>query len=376
MPRFRGYCYVIVLLVFLVIAAALAGFPSEPPATNVFWSWLLIGIWLMFVMKLIDAAAYLGSFNSMKNHALFVSGTNFFALIYSAWGNFSTIMGGSIPNSPVSWIQVNGWMLLFSVPFYLYGTYSIYACYRKYFFVYIGEKSVNSKKFGVLVVVFNTIFEIVYYAILFYAYDSTITKLDIISLHVDPLGILFLLVSIGIAVRYGRSPSIPDIRAPLPSPVRARPRPQPQTIAPRPAQPARPAQYSQPARPAQPARSWDSGMSRRVSVRVAAPQAVRVERVNLDELRPKGSVLSREDFKCIFCFNLPKSPDDDDRGIVICPSCRHPAHADEFREWTRNSGLCSRCDAKLPENFRKRPRIVSVKVYLDAMKRLSSQIKG
>ncbi len=111
-------------------------------------------------------------------------------------------------------------------------------------------------------------------------------------------------------------------------------------------------------------------------MRVAAPEAVRVERVNIDELRPKGSVLSKEDFKCIFCFNLPKSPDDDQRGIVICPSCRHPAHADEFREWVRSSPLCSRCDAKIAESFRRRPKIVSVKVYLDGMRRLSSQIKG
>ena len=111
-------------------------------------------------------------------------------------------------------------------------------------------------------------------------------------------------------------------------------------------------------------------------MRVAAPEAVRVERVNIDELRPKASVLSKEDFKCIFCFNLPKSPDDDQRGIVICPSCRHPAHADEFKEWAKSSPLCSRCDAKIADIFRKRPKIVSVKVYLDAMRRLSSQIKG
>jgi hypothetical protein len=375
MARVRWYHYFIIFLLFLVLGA-FAGNPVEPPGTNRFFSWIMIGIWVLFSLKIQDNAAYLRSFNSMQNHALFVSGSNFVAIVFGAWGNFTTIWGESLVDLPVSWIQVNLWTLIFSVPYLIYGTYAIYACFRRYFYVYIFGKSVNSKKFGVGVVVFNIFLEALYLSFQFFWFGSVDVPLDLVSRHVDPLGILALLVSIIIAARFGRTPSIPDISAPLPTPVRARPRPQP--VAPRPAQPARPAQPpARPAQPTQPARAWDPAAStRRVTVRVAAPEAVRVERVNIDELRPKGSVLSREDFKCIFCFKLPKSPEDDQRGIVICPSCRHPAHADEFKEWTRSSGLCSRCDAKIADSFRKRPKIVSVKVYLDGMRRLSSQIKG
>jgi hypothetical protein len=358
MARVRWYHYFIILLVFLVLGT-LAGTPVEPPGTNRFFSWVLIGVWMIFSLKLVDSA-----FNSMQNHAIFVFGTNFIALIFSTWGNFSTLLNESIVDLPVSWIQVSPWTLLFSVPYLFYGTYAVFACFRKYFFVYIGGKSVSSRKFGVFVIIFNVMFEATYLAFLF-SYTGTMDiGLDVVSRHVDPFMVLFVLVSIAIAGRYARTPSIPDITTPVPAPARARP--QPQLAAPRPAPRPAPAAHT----------SNTAAATRPVNVRTVTPQSVRIERINIDELRPKAGVLSREDFKCIFCFNLPKIPDDEHRGVVICPTCKHPAHADEFKEWIRSSSLCSRCDAKIPPSFRKKPKIVSVKVYLDAMKQLSSQIKG
>ncbi|MBD3194711.1 MAG: hypothetical protein GF317_06635 [Candidatus Lokiarchaeota archaeon] len=88
----------------------------------------------------------------------------------------------------------------------------------------------------------------------------------------------------------------------------------------------------------------------------------------LKSMKPKAGVLSLEDFKCIFCFQLPSLPEDKGRGIVLCPSCKHPAHADEFRDWTRNSGLCSRCDSPLPASFRRNPRIIPTRLYVKAIK--------
>jgi hypothetical protein len=89
---------------------------------------------------------------------------------------------------------------------------------------------------------------------------------------------------------------------------------------------------------------------------------------NLKKLRPKGTILFKEDFKCIFCFELPKLPEDENRGIIICPNCGHPAHADEFRSWLKSSNLCSRCDRPLPINFIRNMEIVPTKVYIKAMK--------
>ena len=88
-----------------------------------------------------------------------------------------------------------------------------------------------------------------------------------------------------------------------------------------------------------------------------------VKRVNFKLYRPKAGNLSIEDFKCIFCFKLPEYPKDNGRGIVLCPNCRYPAHADEFKDWLKTSGLCSRCNAPIPLNYRRKPKVISVKNY-------------
>ena len=96
---------------------------------------------------------------------------------------------------------------------------------------------------------------------------------------------------------------------------------------------------------------------------------------NLHKLKPKGAILYREDFKCIFCFQLPTLPADEKRGIIICPHCRHPAHADEFRNWLKSSTLCSRCDRPISINFIRKPVIIPVIVYLKAMKVIMKKVR-
>jgi hypothetical protein len=88
----------------------------------------------------------------------------------------------------------------------------------------------------------------------------------------------------------------------------------------------------------------------------------------LNKLRPKGTILFKEDFKCIFCFQLPRLPADAKRGIVICPHCGHPAHADEFRSWLKISNLCSRCNRPISNNFIQNIEIIPTAVYIKAMK--------
>ncbi len=86
-----------------------------------------------------------------------------------------------------------------------------------------------------------------------------------------------------------------------------------------------------------------------------------------EKLKPKAGILSLEDFKCIFCFQEFK-PEDKGRGVVLCPHCRYPAHADEFKDWQKSSNLCSRCDSTIPAGFRRKPNVIPVKDYIAIVK--------
>ena len=161
------------------------------------------------------------------------------------------------------------------------------------------------------------------------------------------------------------------------TPIRTTPRTTPQrTSTSRPARttPSRPstarvvapkASKPSPARTTTIRPSTTASRTRTTGTKVQKPKtAISAE---FEKLKPKAGILSLEDFKCIFCFKLPKFPADNRRGIVLCPNCRHPAHADEFKEWTHDSPLCSRCDASIPPSFRKNPKIISVKQYCEVI---------
>jgi hypothetical protein len=100
------------------------------------------------------------------------------------------------------------------------------------------------------------------------------------------------------------------------------------------------------------------------SIRTRTETTTRTISRNYDIYVPKGAHLTIDDFRCIFCFKLPKYSVDKGRGIVLCPVCRYPAHADEFKEWSRNSKLCSRCNAPISASYRSKPKIMSVKNYI------------
>lgn len=124
-------------------------------------------------------------------------------------------------------------------------------------------------------------------------------------------------------------------------------------------------------RPRRNQKTHNHAKSRSKSVHRPSPKrnAVATKKTyNLNKLKPKSAILFKEDFKCIFCFQLPTLPADEKRGIIICPHCRHPAHADEFRNWLKNSRLCSRCDRLISINFIQHIEIIPTVVYLKAMK--------
>jgi len=289
---------------------------------------------------------------------------------FSAWGNFTTILGANLIQPPSSGLYISPWTMLLSWPYMICALYLQYACFRKYLLVYIGRASVNSKKIGTFTAVIILLFEITYNVILFNTLGITIFPVEAINPYIDFCRLVISISTIAIAIRFGRTQRIPSVaqraatratrstgrvmtRSPQTS-QRPAPRPRPAPV-PRPTQPR--------AQPSQP-----RGMFHRVVVHTTKASE---DMANLDLLRPKASVLSAEDFKCIFCFKLPKLPEDEKRGIVICPSCRHPAHADEFISWTKNSPLCSRCDTQIPKDFRKKPKIIPTSTYVEVIKRYS-----
>ena len=92
-------------------------------------------------------------------------------------------------------------------------------------------------------------------------------------------------------------------------------------------------------------------------------------------LKPKTSNLSIDDFKCIFCFELP-DPLDSHGGIVLCPKCNYPSHYDEFKQWVKSSTLCSRCDSELPLHFRRNPKVIPTKTYFKAFRFWKKRFKN
>ncbi|MFX1450510.1 MAG: hypothetical protein ACFFCM_06695, partial [Promethearchaeota archaeon] len=159
-----------------------------------------------------------------------------------------------------------------------------------------------------------------------------------------------------------RPPEIRDFRIPTTRRTTP-PRPRPTITTSRPPSPKPTVAVSRSRRPTPVVRTTTVQRQTRVQVPSKKDKAKLARK--LKELLPVAGVVTIEDFKCIFCFQLPK-PSDKGRGIVLCPSCKHPAHADAFKDWLRSSELCSRCGAQIPASFRRNPKIISVKVYLKA----------
>jgi hypothetical protein len=61
---------------------------------------------------------------------------------------------------------------------------------------------------------------------------------------------------------------------------------------------------------------------------------------SIQEYIPRSQHLTRDDFKCIFCYEIPNS----NENVVICPNCRKPAHYNEYRQWSSYSKICSYCN--------------------------------
>ncbi len=353
---------------------------------NTFFSWLFIGFWILFTIKFFRKRKEYKEYNSPKNTSFFLLGPLGIGFFYNLWGYFTGLLGENLLENYIPFFYVSLWTLIFSFPYLLYGLFIIRACYKKFNVVYlIRTKSMNARKFGffyTFLILIGILFYIIFFnVILNYFYilvEQVYFYFDIMLLFMGLfLGYTFIRQGI-----FGSARSMPEIsqdyinrrrqrfKTVSSTPIRTTQHTKPQrtstskpsrTTTSRPSTAKATSQKASKPRPARTTATRSSSTGTTVHKPKAAASS------EFEKLKPKAGILSLEDFKCIFCFQLPKFPDDNRRGIVLCPNCRHPAHADEFKEWTHDSPLCSRCDASIPPSFRRNPKIISVKQYSEVI---------
>ncbi|MFX0023200.1 MAG: hypothetical protein ACFE9S_12810 [Candidatus Hermodarchaeota archaeon] len=391
--------YILITLVIFLIIGIIHG--AILNSFNIFASWLLIGIWIIFSFRVLRNIKQYREFNSPYNTAFFTIGPVFMGIFYSIWGNFTGLLGENLLEGSNLYLSL--WSFLFGFPYVIFGSISLYRCFKKYSVIYFGTKSVKARAFG-YIFSFSIILFIIIYWISFYSlvdfYGSLLVPLHFL---IDLNLLIFLISTILILIVagfFGSSTQLPQLTRDyiaqrtqrlnqLATPTRnSSPRTHRQTVrtttrtSPTPTsrnvtRTSRTVSNSSRSTPTGQIQSRSSRVktsSRTKSTRTSGTPSRRsqgtIKQVNLKIYRPKAANLSIEDFKCIFCFRLPEYPKDNGRGIILCPNCRYPAHADEFIDWLRTSGLCSRCNAPIPLNYRRNPKVISVKNYIVVYKDL------
>ncbi|MFX1380609.1 MAG: hypothetical protein ACFFA4_16120, partial [Promethearchaeota archaeon] len=351
---------------------------------NVFASWLLIGIWLIYSIKVIKNIKQYREFNSPHNTAFFTIGPVFMGIFYSIWGNFTGLLGENLLEG--SSLYLSWWTILFGFPYVLYSSISLYRCFKKYSVIYFGTKSVKARTFGYFLCISIVLFIVIYWVSFYSFVDLYDTVLVPLHFLIDLNLLIFLICTILIMIVlgfFGSRTQLPQLTRDyvtqrtnrlnqLATPTtRSAPSSRRQTVRTTTRIGSTPSTrtVTRTSRSlSQSSRSTPSGQiqSRSSKVKTSTHSTSRgttgkpirrsqsrKKQINLKLYRPRAANLTIEDFKCIFCFRLPESPKDNGRGIILCPNCRYPAHADEFKDWLRTSGLCSRCNAPIPLNFKR-----------------------
>ncbi len=362
---------------------------------NVFITWLLIGIWLIFSFKVFKNIKRYRSFNSPYNTAFFIIGPLFMGIFYSIWGYFTGLIGDNLIEG--GYLYFSLWSLIFGFPYVICGSFSLYRCFKKYNVIYFGTKSIKARTMGYIlsisVLLFIIVFWVSFYSIVDF-YESLLIPLhfsidlNLLLLFISTLVIMIVSGLLGsrtqlpqltreyIARRVNRlndltSPtrtSVPSRnRKRIRTTTRSSPIPTTRTTT-RTSRSVSNSSRSSPTSRRQTISSRTKTSTKKISRKPITRSQNTINSGNLILYKPKAANLSIEDFKCIFCFKLPEFPKDNGRGIVICPNCRYPAHADEFKDWLQSSGLCSRCNAPIPAGYKRNPKVIAVKNYLMAFK--------
>ncbi len=364
----------LIIFVITLIIGIIHGVYIDP-SFNILISWILIGIWIVFTLKFFEKVRKHKEYHSPQNTAFFVFLPLIVGIYYSFWSNYTGLLGENILGDIN--ISLNWWSILFGFPYIVYSFFSLYYMFRKYISVYFGTKSIKARTFGFFIG-FSTIFTIVVYWIYFFNYFNQQESLLIPTNYSVNFFLILDLIITGFIVFIpgflGKKIAMPQIS---PEYVTTRTRSINQTVGTQNNPIPRRQRYNTVPSPAVSTRSSRTSTSTK-RAKANKPKAARMpttiksqkpkSNVNFEKLKPKGVNLTKDDFRCIFCFELPKYPEDNNRGIIICPECRYPAHADEFKEWTKNSSLCSRCDAPLPIRYIRNPKIIPTKLYVKVIR--------
>ena len=362
-----------------------------------FITWFLIGLWLIFTFKVFRNIKRYRSFNSPHNTAFFVILPLFVGIFYSIWGYFTGLFGENLIEGSNLYLSL--WSLMLGIPYIIYGSISLNRCFKKYNVIYFGTKSIKAGIFG-YILGFLVLFVIIAFWASFYSiidfYDSLFIPLHF-SIDVNLLMLFITTLCIIIISGFlGSQPTLPSLNRDY---IRQRVNRVNNLVSPRRINPVKrerkhkrtetkttqtPSErtinrtsrsVSQSSRSTPTTQKRSSSSRTKTSTKTSTKKSVsadqsKTKRINLGLYKPKAKNLSLEDFKCIFCFNLPENPKDKGRGIILCPKCKYPAHADEFKDWLDSSGLCSRCNSPIPSSFKRNPKILSVKNYIFIYKSL------
>ncbi|TFG21211.1 MAG: hypothetical protein EU530_01075 [Promethearchaeota archaeon] len=407
----RILIYVVLIGLSLVIGVIFGYTPGI--SVEGFLSFLFIGIWICYTVEIFIRIKKMKEYRSTLNNGALIFGNLLVSSFYGIFGDFTPFLNQAL--FPDTFLRINIWVTIFSLPYLIFGSFLLLFSITKYFSVYINDNAFNARKFTVLMGFVFLGFDLVY--ILLRHGVFSLGPLDFS--HLSGTFNIYIIVHMCIIVFFGligiftrnRSSSAYNIdqltsrmndidrrinaadktsAAARRSERRAREAEQEREKERKKKEAQRRKQSSN--RPSSSPRTYLSSRSSRsqpstkvsniprsnsspkTSARSSSSsqsKPVSVSNKELAKMRPKTGVLSKEDFMCIFCFEMPDSSDRE--GIVLCPHCRYPAHYREFKEWVRNSKLCSRCDGVLPPSFIQNPKVIPVKTYLKAYKLFKKQ---
>ncbi len=293
-------------------------------------------------------------FGSPHNTSFFILGSLSIGMLYSFWGYFTGLLEMNLLEG--LGLYLSPWTIIFALPYLVYGSFSLYSCFRRYDVVYIRQTPFNAHKFGIFFTSLTAILGI-FYSLFFDVFIESVNfPLEPIHVYPDLMLLLLGFISVYFTIRFGifgARTVIPDISRVVTN-IRRQIPVSNRSSAERTISVALPTKKKKSTTTPDKKSKWSS---------------------KFEKLKPKAGILTLDDFKCIFCFKLPKLPADAGRGIILCPNCKHPAHADEFKDWLKLSNLCSRCDATIPTRFRRNPKIIPVKEYLKVFKEFSKKTK-
>ncbi len=411
--------YLVILIISLIVALATGNSPQQN--INGFFSYILLGIWICcsgeFFIKVKKNKEYL----SDQNYLSLIAGSLLLGSFYGMWGDFTTIL--TLSPDGFSFMSFNFWQLVLALPYQLIGGIFMVLCVKKYFYVHWGSKSISARWTSIIlslgILVMDGIYLISHLTFLNLIFDNLEPRTNAMNvlILIQAIFLLFIFVLAlitrpsGISrfsanrvsnrlgnidrqladadrvanrarqrERQARSTTNRDQKRRAEEQRRRnnerkkreeerrrqesrRKRSSPRTSSTRTSSSRSRASTSsakkRQSKPVSTQKSQKSQKSQKMTKNLTKKQLL--------QMKPKTGILTADDFKCIFCFELPSSSDNNG-GIILCPNCKYPSHADEFKDWIKKSTLCSRCDGVISASFRRNPKIISTKHYLQAYK--------